>query len=98
MANAPKKAGDRTSYKERFKHGARFPLRGIRDAMHVTQVEASERSGIPQSEISKIERSPLDDRQIGTLRRYIAGMGGQLELVAVMPSGHRFIIVDSDDA
>lgn len=98
MANAPKKTAPsgRTSYKERFKHGARFPLRGVREAMQVTQVEASERSGLAQSEISKIERGALDDRELGTLRRYVEGIGGKLETVIVLPGGQRFIAVDPE--
>lgn len=94
MANAPKKpAAARTTYKERFKHGAPFPLRGVREALHITQVQASEASSIPQPEISRLERAGLDERQIGTLRRYLEGLGAKLELVAVLPTGHRFILV-----
>jgi DNA-binding XRE family transcriptional regulator len=98
MATAPKKAAprDRTTYKERFKHGARFPLRGVREALDVTQMQAAERSGLAQSEISKIERGSLDDRELGTLRRYVEGIGGKLETVVVLPAGQRFIIVDPE--
>lgn len=98
MANAPKKttATDRVPYRERFKFGARMPLRTFREARTVTQVDVAERSGIDQSEISKIERTSLEGRSVGVLRRLVEATGAKLELVAIDDAGRRYILVDPD--
>lgn len=100
MSNAPKTqtASPRRTYKERFKHGARVPLRTVREAMHLTQVQAAERSGIDQSELSRIERGTLEGRSVSVLRRYVEASGAALEIVAVLPNGGRMILVDPEDA
>jgi DNA-binding XRE family transcriptional regulator len=45
-----------------------------------TQAQLAETSGIRQGDISKIERGDLDSR-ISTVRRYVEGLGGELEIV-----------------
>ena len=58
-------------------------LRTLRDAAGFTQVAVSEKSGMDQSDISRLEnRAELDDCQVTTLQRYIDALGGELELVA----------------
>jgi transcriptional regulator with XRE-family HTH domain len=58
-------------------------LRTIRDAAGFTQVAVSEKSGIDQADISRLEnRADLEDCQVATLQRYIKALGGELELVA----------------
>jgi transcriptional regulator with XRE-family HTH domain len=58
-------------------------LRTIRDAAGFTQVAVSEKSGIDQADVSRLEnRVELDDCQMATLQRYIKALGGELELVA----------------
>ncbi len=46
-----------------------------------TQVQLSEASGIRQGDISKIESGTVDSR-LSTIRRYVEGLGGELEVVA----------------
>lgn len=87
-------ASDRRSYKERFKHGARFTLCGIRLGMKMTQPELAEAMGSSQTMVSRIERESLDVREVQTLRPLIEAMGCRLELVVVAPNGARFILVD----
>ncbi len=62
----------------------RTPLAELRaDATDMTQVQVSERSGLFQSDVSKLERRPtLDDVTVSTLRRYVEALGGELRLVA----------------
>jgi hypothetical protein len=64
--------------------GVHLTLRGLREAAGKTQVEIRESSEIDQSDISRLEaRSTFDDCQVSTLQRYLAALGGRLDLVAV---------------
>lgn len=49
-------------------------LKTLRKALGLTQVEASRRSGVPQSQWSRIERG-LADAQLSTLVRMAGGLG-----------------------
>jgi hypothetical protein len=64
----------------------------VREATGKTQVEVREASGIDQADISRLEgRENLDDCQVSTLQRYIAALGGRMDVVAVF--GDKRIIV-----
>jgi len=56
-------------------------LRVLRESAGKTQIELAQLSKLAQSELSKIERR--DDHMVSTLRRYIEGLGGRLEVSAV---------------
>jgi transcriptional regulator with XRE-family HTH domain len=65
-------------------------LRSLREGAGKTQSQISKASGISQPEISKLEAAPsLDDRMVGTVRRYLAAIGDDLELVSISKYGHR---------
>lgn len=67
----------------RARRGVHLTLRAMREAVGKTQVEVGGAAQIDQGDISRLEtRDSLDDCQVDTLRRYIAALGGQLELVA----------------
>lgn len=67
----------------RAKRGVRMTLRTIREATDTTQVRVAERSQLNQADISRLEnRADFDDCQVATLMRYVAALGGKLELVA----------------
>lgn len=53
----------------------------IREARNVTQASLAAQLGITQSGVSKLESQ--DDLYLSTLGRYVAGMGGRLEVRAV---------------
>lgn len=55
----------------------------LRQARQLTQVALAERLDVPQAAISRMERRT--DLLLSTLRQYIEGLGGQLELRAVFP-------------
>ena len=57
-------------------------LRTLRQAVGLTQAELADRVAVTQSQLSKLERR--EDHRISTLRRYVAGLGGKLEIVAVV--------------
>jgi transcriptional regulator with XRE-family HTH domain len=56
-------------------------LRELRQEAGKTQVEVAEIAEMTQAELSKFERR--DDHLLSTLRRYVAALGGELEVVAV---------------
>jgi len=60
-------------------------LAEIRKEAGLTQVDLAQALGIKQPSLSKLESQ--EDMQISTLRRIIAALGGELELVARMPKG-----------
>ncbi|MFA6021611.1 MAG: helix-turn-helix domain-containing protein [Rhodospirillales bacterium] len=60
-----------------------YSLREIRKALTLTQDQLAQELGVGQDEISRIERRT--DMLVSTLRRVIAGMGGELEIVARFP-------------
>ena len=67
----------------RAKRGVHLTLRAVREAIGKTQAAVASESNIDQADISRLEnRSSLDDTQVATLGRYVAALGGQLELVA----------------
>jgi transcriptional regulator with XRE-family HTH domain len=58
-------------------------MRTLREAIGKTQVDLAEASQIDQADISRLEsRESFEDCQVSTLQRYVAALGGQLELVA----------------
>ena len=63
--------------------GVHLAIRAIREAVGKTQVEVAAESAIDQSDVSRLEgREDFEECLVSTLRRYIAALGGQLELVA----------------
>lgn len=62
-------------------------LAEIRKALSITQAKLSERTGMAQGDISRLERAELTATRIGTLERYVRGMGGSLRVVADFPDG-----------
>ncbi|HEX2188488.1 MAG TPA: XRE family transcriptional regulator [Longimicrobiaceae bacterium] len=64
---------------------ADMPLHELRQARHMTQETLAEALGMKQASVSKLERRT--DMYVSTLRRYIAAMGGELEITARFPEG-----------
>ena len=65
----------------------KLPLRALREASDKTQEEIAKAAGMDQSEISRVEQR--DDLRLSTLRRYAKALDAELEIVAVLPTGHR---------
>ena len=68
-------------------------LKDMRQAVERTQEEIAASLGVGQDTVSRIERQ--SDMLLSTLRRYVAAMGGKLELVTEFPDRPR---VDCDAA
>jgi predicted CopG family antitoxin len=68
---------------ERAQRGIHLTMRTLREAAGKTRTEVAEASMIDQAGLSRLEsRDNLADCQVSTLQRYVAALGGQLELVA----------------
>ena len=67
----------------RAQRGVHLTMRTLREAVGKTQVDVAEASQIDQADVSRLERrETFEDCQVATLQRYVAALGGQLELVA----------------
>lgn len=76
----------------RAQQGVHLTMRTLREAAGKTQIEVAEASMIDQGDISRLEsRGNLAECQVSTLQRYVAALGGQLELVAAF--GNKKIIL-----
>ena len=76
----------------RAQRGVHLTMRTLREAAGKTQTEVAEASMIDQADISRLEsRENLADCQVSTLQRYVAALGGQLELVAAF--GNKKIVL-----
>jgi transcriptional regulator with XRE-family HTH domain len=67
-------------------------MRTLREATGKTQVDVAEASQIDQADISRLEsRESFEECQVATLQRYVAALGGRLELVAAF--GNKKIVL-----
>lgn len=58
-------------------------MRTLREAAGKTQAEVAEASHMDQADVSRLEtRESFGDCQVSTLQRYVAALGGRLDLVA----------------
>jgi DNA-binding XRE family transcriptional regulator len=66
-------------------------LRGLRESVGKTQEEIARRIAISQSQLSRVEGRR--DHLLSTLRRYVQGLGGEIEVCAVF-DGTRVVLRD----
>jgi len=66
-----------------FQQVKRKRLGAIRLARQETQVAVAERMRVAQTSVSRLECQT--DCRLSTLRNYVAGLGGKLEMRAVFP-------------
>lgn len=64
-----------------------YKLREARKASSLTQVELARAMGVSQNRISRIENGDLSAMTLDTIRRYVEAVGGQISLVAELPTG-----------
>jgi Protein of unknown function (DUF2442) len=65
----------------------RVSLRELRRITGKTQVDAADEAGLTQGALSHFENAP--DHKLSALRKYVAALGGELEVAAVI-GGRRF--------
>ena len=67
----------------RAQRGVHLTMRTVREAVDKTQAAVAQAAQMDQSDVSRLEsRETFGECQVSTLERYIAALGGQLELVA----------------
>jgi DNA-binding Xre family transcriptional regulator len=59
-------------------------LEKLRTRKKLSQTKLAELMGLSQRRVSAIEHTPGADLQIDTVRRYVEGLGGTLEITAVV--------------
>lgn len=69
-------------------------LRELRALLGVTQDELAERLGVQQAAVSRLERR--SDMTLGSLRRYVAALGGELEISIRTPGGEHVRLLAPD--
>jgi len=69
---------------------AEMALQELRQAKQLTQQELADRLDMNQAAVSKLEHQ--SDMYVSTLRRYVAAMGGELQIVARFPQGD--VVID----
>ncbi|MFI1193014.1 type II toxin-antitoxin system RelE/ParE family toxin [Micromonospora sp. NPDC020750] len=57
-------------------------LAEVRQRHEMSQTQVAERMGVSQARVSAIEKGELPATEIGTIAKYIAAIGGQLQIVA----------------
>lgn len=68
-------------------------LRELRAALGFTQEQLASRLGVQQAAVSRLERRP--DITLGSLRRYVEALGGELEINVRTPDGEQLKLVDA---
>lgn len=64
-----------------------YNLREARKASNLTQVELARMMGVSQNRVSRMENGDIGAMSLDTLRKYVEALGGNLVLVANLPSG-----------
>lgn len=73
-----------------------YSLQGLREALGLTQVEVSARSGMTQGNVSQLERkTSFDAVLVATLRKYASALGGEVQLVVVI-DGKRYVLSEGE--
>ncbi|GAA3766226.1 XRE family transcriptional regulator [Plantactinospora mayteni] len=71
------------AHKERMRGEIRAArLAEMRQRHELSQTQLAERMGVSQARVSAIEKGELSTTEVGTISRYIAALGGHLEIVA----------------
>jgi transcriptional regulator with XRE-family HTH domain len=75
--------------REKIKRGtaallAEMEMAELRAALKVRQVQLADQLQTTQAAISRLEKDPQNTK-ISTLRRYVEGLGGEIEVRAVFP-------------
>ncbi len=62
-----------------------YELSELRKACNINQNELAEKMGVSQANISKVENG--NDCLLSTLKKYVRALGGELNIIAKMPTG-----------
>ena len=59
-----------------------YRLAEVRKSQNVTQVQLAQAMEVTQSRVSRLEKGMLEASELGTVKKYVEALGGQLRLVA----------------
>jgi hypothetical protein len=74
-------------HRPRHPLGPRLALQALRKGIGKSTDEVARLAQMDQEELSNLEQS--DDAKLSAVRRYVRALGGDLELVVVLRTGHR---------
>lgn len=57
-------------------------LAEVRKRHEMSQTELAERMGVSQSRVSAIEKGEVTAAEVGTISKYIAALGGRVQIIA----------------
>ena len=64
-----------------------YNLKEARKISNMTQVQVAREIGVSQNRVSRMENGDMNAMSVDSLRRYVTALGGELTLVADLPSG-----------
>jgi DNA-binding XRE family transcriptional regulator len=70
-------------------------LAGLRETKMGTQQVAAKHAAMSQARIAQIERG--ENLYLSTLQRYIAALGGEIEIAAVFPGNERVVLTATQE-
>lgn len=64
-----------------------YSLREARKACNMTQVQLASVMGVSQNRVSRMENGDIGSMSLDTIRRYVEALGGEMTLIANLPTG-----------
>lgn len=59
-----------------------YRLAELRESQQLNQTELGRQIGVGQRTVSKIEHGGIERSRVETIRKYVEGLGGEIEIVA----------------
>jgi DNA-binding XRE family transcriptional regulator len=85
LADHPVDRAEVDAHKERILSQVRaHRLRELRLDAGLTQQQLAQRIGVSQRQVSKIEHGDVENAKVGTIRRYLEAVGGDLAIEFVV--------------
>ena len=64
-----------------------YNLREARKACRMTQVQLARAMGVSQNRVSRMENGDIGSMSLDVIRRYVEALGGEVTVVADLPTG-----------
>ena len=70
-----------------------YELKEARKSRNHTQKQHAKNMGVSQKRVSILESGAVEHVEVSTLKRYLEGIGGTLQIMANLPDGQRLQLV-----
>lgn len=70
-----------------------YELKEARKSRNLTQKQLAKNMGVSQKRVSILESGAVEHVEVSTLKRYLEGIGGTLQIMANLPDGQRLQLV-----